>query len=647
MINTFLGTTVVPFAFSEDFHVCDEFMQSYEERYALNVHVSTADVTSHLGLFCSTTIVGVPIPGESDWSRLRRKNTIAMHSIRTERQHPKRRREDFEDVSPGLPSIDHTSANINRSESSATVYTSLRPSFIVPVASDSYPLLHDNFNDPPVMLRLPCSRNDVERIVSLGRPFEFIGILQSNSIATSVYNATEEGNEWDCEREWKKGRIHSTGQDTYVHPGSFESDEEAARNPPIALVPRVHVFVVRNLPSNYPLALLKPTSVTKSNAIPSSSVYSFRSCAIPIPDSIWNTYSTAGQLYWDRASHQDLCATTKKLVQDNQAQFSTLRRKIIELLTTFLCGDELAAEYFLLHLLSAVNHRRHAEPIGKIALNLSNLPSLAAMNTPIGSENDDEGREVSNAYDLPLPIEKGASEIGQYIHSILRHLCPRAVTIPISIDTLNTLQLCPHKDIVQDRLRPGALLLAPGTPLVLDELVLSKGDIKGPTGMQNISAIQVLITKQLVPVDFVYQTMEIPADITVLSLSHGKSMLPCDVRLPFSQDCAHSLKDMVSVNISEVISEAEVEQLREYVAKARTLPWDLPQGDISSYVESSLQSILRENRGMTQNSLSTMLSLTRAHSLSLGCTEATKDHWDYIRALEAKRLQRIQAVLLQ
>lgn len=91
----------------------------------------------------------------------------------------------------------------------------------------------------------------------------------------------------------------------------------------------------------------------------------------------------------------------------------------------------------------------------------------------------------------------------------------------------------PHrKDYQTTQLIPGLLQLAPHTHLVLDETQLLEGRLT-EHGLQSIAALTAVIQRQQTPADFQFYRLDYDADISVLCLSEGRSMLPsqCHVRL--------------------------------------------------------------------------------------------------------------------
>ena len=128
------------------------------------------------------------------------------------------------------------------------------------------------------------------------------------------------------------------------------------------------------------------------------------------------------------------------------------RASVISLLrsTAELRGDELAAEFTLLHLLSHVRARPHglaAPPIGDLPLNLI-LPNAGACG----------GTEVPRG-----TIEPGKTSQPLRLLQLLRHLLPLMVEFPMTVSRLNGAPLAPVKNYDTNRIQQAALQLSPRT----------------------------------------------------------------------------------------------------------------------------------------------------------------------------------------
>ncbi|KAG0600553.1 hypothetical protein M758_11G042700 [Ceratodon purpureus] len=239
--------------------------------------------------------------------------------------------------------------------------------------------------------------------------------------------------------------------------------------------------------------------------------------------------------------------------------FAQTRQSLLNYLTFSLGGDTLAAEYLLLHLLSQVHARVDSMALGKLSLNLT------------GCNPGSEG--------APSPMAVAAA-------NVISKLIPRSHLMPLSLETLNKAPIAPRKDYETNRLVTGAIQLADGTHLTLDETALQAGTL-GTIGVQNLEVLKHLLQWQKVEYDFQYYKMEMPADVPVLVLSQGKSrILPTDVVLPLNPTAS---RGPVNITDSDLIS------WRHYIVKARAMDHSLDES-MQKTVENDLVSARQEDR---------------------------------------------------
>lgn len=176
---------------------------------------------------------------------------------------------------------------------------------------------------------------------------------------------------------------------------------------------------------------------------------------------------------------------------------ATVQSDIQRLLTQFLFGDELAANYLLCHLISNVYARVNDEALGKFTLNLI-------------------------CHSIPLDILK---EYSQNLYSVIELLMPNSLFIPLTIENLNKSTFVPKKDYKKNRLSSGMLQLPKSSHIVLDETQLQNGKLD-QGGCMAISDLSELIRDQQLSYDFQFYKIPYKSDFPVLILSEGKSLLP-------------------------------------------------------------------------------------------------------------------------
>ncbi|KDD76696.1 hypothetical protein H632_c135p0, partial [Helicosporidium sp. ATCC 50920] len=144
-------------------------------------------------------------------------------------------------------------------------------------------------------------------------------------------------------------------------------------------------------------------------------------------------------------------------------QTEEMREAVLGLIEEALGGDRVAATALLLQLVSRVHARPGAEepPVGVAALNLIEGPSQTAQQA------------------------WGASQV---LAALLEALCPRSAVVRLSVEELNSRPWWPRREGGSLRLTPGALQLAPGTQVLVDETALSQGTLRD-AGVKNLAAL--------------------------------------------------------------------------------------------------------------------------------------------------------------
>lgn len=179
---------------------------------------------------------------------------------------------------------------------------------------------------------------------------------------------------------------------------------------------------------------------------------------------------------------------------------AVLQNDIHRLLTQFLFGDEIAAQYMLCHLISNVYSRVNDEALGKFTLNLI-------------------------CHSIPLEILK---EYTQNLYNVIECLMPNSLYVPLTIENLNTSSFVPKKDYTKNKLSSGILQLPKSSHIVLDETLLENGKLD-QGGCMAISDLSELIRNQQLSYDFKYYKIPYKTDFPILIISEGKSLLPVSI----------------------------------------------------------------------------------------------------------------------
>jgi hypothetical protein len=237
---------------------------------------------------------------------------------------------------------------------------------------------------------------------------------------------------------------------------AMELEQYIARNPPSSLVPRLHCIIFE----------------------PAKEL-----CYVSPP-----------------ASLAPLVSASKTEAEASLAsELRGIRQEILRFLTATLAGDELAAQYLLICMISRVVGRASdgSDPIGNFAINISNVPGV---------------------------------DVTRRVNEVLSLLLPRTQHIGLSIENLNKRTLLPTKDHQANRLVGSVLQLVDSTLVAIDETVMGTGMLK-ETGIQNLQTLQRLAMFQQVQYDFQFYQRDFSLDAPVVVLSVGKSMLTIDTQV--------------------------------------------------------------------------------------------------------------------
>ncbi|KAJ2785804.1 hypothetical protein H4R18_000350 [Coemansia javaensis] len=323
------------------------------------------------------------------------------------------------------------------------------------------------------------------------------------------------------------------------------------------------------------------------------------------------------------------CATTAGtgLAALPRAEYAERREMCLAHLASVLGGDDLAAHYLLLHLLSRTVRVQDAK-VGKFSLNLIGVPAAepAAATEPA-------------RFALSSPAARWLGDaIGQ--------LVPRSVEVPFDLGLLNRSAFLPSAE--EGDLRAGVLQLPPDTELICDETCLHEGTLD-ERGVRNLHALQTAILDQSVAYAYPFQSIDVPASLRVLVLSVGKSILQNDCDLHLSRDAAQFLAGIAAGEPPGLrpLDPMHTEQLRQYLAAARDLDFSIPK-DVSDAISAEYAAARREahERGaplMSQEELALAVTVARLVSIGKGCAALDLASWREACALEQRRRERAAA----
>nr|XP_023016612.1 mini-chromosome maintenance complex-binding protein [Leptinotarsa decemlineata] len=309
-----------------------------------------------------------------------------------------------------------------------------------------------------------------------------------------------------------------------------------------------------------------------------------------------------------KLKHHNPLLTYESSMEDG-GKLDAIRKELMLLLKPLLLGDELAAEYLLLHLISEIYLRRNFMPLGKFSLNFSNIPKLDCL------------------------------DYVEEFYKIISNIVHKSYYLPMTLENLNNLSFVPKKDYESNCLISGVLQLSDNTHVVLDETKLSSGKLDA-AGVNNVKAISSAIKNQKVAYDFNYYSIEYECDIPFLILSEGKSMLYSDVHIPIRPDstCINTFREILQA-ADHFLKPSLLEDIRKYLTSVR-----LTQYEISENVEGLVQNEfvkMRQQGAVSPDDLHELLVTARLLSISQGKTSLDENCWRKACNLQQERKSRL------
>ncbi|AAZ12242.1 hypothetical protein, conserved [Trypanosoma brucei brucei TREU927] len=286
--------------------------------------------------------------------------------------------------------------------------------------------------------------------------------------------------------------------------------------------------------------------------------------------------------------------------------FESKRPLVLQHLKNTVCkGDSLLAEYILLHLCARVITQEGGMPVG----------------------------------DLPLRVEGDIVNLDMW-SAYMREVAPVGeVLLDLSKLTSSSLRVTSSLDEKSNILRAGVLQLANGTHVTLD----SRAVAIASSGVQD--AIFSAVHKQVLQLEYPYQKLELPIDLSFLVLSTTK----LTDEIGFLQ-LAVSVRWLPELTTEAAISnDISVDEVRDYFAQVRRLPRrferedDISTTQLSDKLLAFSQSEPRWNNHdsfIHNNSFAMAASMMRAYAASVGREVITNESVGFVLALEGQRVAR-------
>ncbi|KAI8827287.1 putative alanine racemase-domain-containing protein [Fimicolochytrium jonesii] len=240
-----------------------------------------------------------------------------------------------------------------------------------------------------------------------------------------------------------------------------------------------------------------------------------------------------------------------------------IREALLDALKQILLGDELAAEYLLLHLYSKIQYRGPDEtPIGYLPLNICNLPNAIDSSSFVENLSNALSSLVARSHRISLMLNELNCEMWM-VPEKNREAVENSE--PAGSDGQQVEARTPAVDI---GLAAGQLQLADGTCVLVDETALQDGTLNA-RGLTNLRQLKEVLETAKLPYLIPYGSDNLRKDVDYgfIIVSHGKSMFPVPCTVPLSPSASPS-----TTTIPFTLPESALTQARLLLAALRNAP---------------------------------------------------------------------------
>ncbi|CAG8708009.1 3648_t:CDS:2, partial [Cetraspora pellucida] len=244
---------------------------------------------------------------------------------------------------------------------------------------------------------------------------------------------------------------------------------------------------------------------------------------------------------------------------DIQRRASHTRSSLLQYIAAAFKNDYLVAEFVLLQLLSRIYNRRNGLTLGKLVLNISNVPSCPLVTNGCLSSSSNSGLIHSNVFT-------------KRVSTVLSSLLPKYHDLPLTLSTFNELLFYPRDN---DKLDSGILQVNQGTWFLIDETVMEEGKLDD-IGVRNLQALNEILDNQKLKYAFPFNDFEFETDIGAIILSNARSFLPCDCIIPLIPN----VEDTLMFDVQEEI----LAEFRIYLSTLRYAEYSIPES-VSEHIQ--------------------------------------------------------------
>nr|CAG8454423.1 97_t:CDS:10 [Entrophospora candida] len=224
----------------------------------------------------------------------------------------------------------------------------------------------------------------------------------------------------------------------------------------------------------------------------------------------------------------------------------SIRKFLIQYISSVFNGDALVAEFVLLQLLSRTFSRHNGiSLVGKLVLNISNLPKCKVTST-----------EQQQHPNIKL---KHDNDFAKNIATMLSSLLPKYHDLPLTLSSLNTNYYYPRSDHV------------------LDSGVFQ-------VRVNNFQVLNEIINDQKLRYNYPFYNFELETDIGIITLSNSKSLLPFDCTIPLNLKFEDD--DTANLNLfeGEEKDEEVLLKFRNFISIQRYSDYTIPE-NVSEYIQ--------------------------------------------------------------
>ncbi len=215
----------------------------------------------------------------------------------------------------------------------------------------------------------------------------------------------------------------------------------------------------------------------------------------------------------------------------------------------------------------------------------------------------------------PVNVQLALGDFGNDLVELFKAIMPRVVVIPLTAEFLDASpEFASYMDYETGRLVPGLLQVANGTLIVIDERQLQEGKLS-EKATRCLGVLIDLVSHQIVNYDFGGQSIPIPMDVPVVTISHGKSIIPIEVSFRADEPLReHSFEPDT------------IESLRSYVGHCSEISVEIPQQVVDA-IEGHYVAKAKEVYKSDPNILARVLNISRLLTSSYGVSEMTAEHF--------------------